>query len=346
MKRLYFFLFFAVISFIGHGQNVSYTVSKIWDKAPHCAFTDLISYNGKFYCTFREGNGHVPWPSGVNGTIRVLVSNKGDKWKSLCSLSIKDKDLRDSKLSITPDGRLMLLMAACDYNHDGKVGPPLNSRLCHVSFLDNKERQFSNPKPINVDPLIRSDYDWLWRVSWHKGIGYGVIYRKKDKSKSSLFLVKTTNGLDYKLMEPFDVDGIPGECSIEFSPKDKMSIIIRRDSTSDISGLMATSEYPYNKWKWEDLKNHLGGPQIKYFKDDVYLIGTRSYLVQNNTKTAIYSYQPQKGLKYLMELPSGGDTSYPGMVINNDYLYVSYYSSHEGKTNIYFAKIPLSYLMY
>jgi hypothetical protein len=43
----------------------------------------------------------------------------------------------------------------------------------------------------------------------------------------------------------------------------------------------------------------------------------------------------------LVRFPSGGDTSYPGFVIHDGTLYVSYYSSHEGKTSIYLAKMPL-----
>jgi hypothetical protein len=39
-------------------QNVE--VTKIWDKAQHNAFTDLVRYKSDFYCTFREGNNHVP----------------------------------------------------------------------------------------------------------------------------------------------------------------------------------------------------------------------------------------------------------------------------------------------
>jgi hypothetical protein len=40
-------------------------------------------------------------------------------------------------------------------------------------------------------------------------------------------------------------------------------------------------------------------------------------------------------------LPSGGDTSYPGLVLHDGKLWVSYYSSHEGKTSIYLAKVKL-----
>ncbi|HYF34108.1 MAG TPA: hypothetical protein VD994_02370, partial [Prosthecobacter sp.] len=47
------------------------------------------------------------------------------------------------------------------------------------------------------------------------------------------------------------------------------------------------------------------------------------------------------GLQPLLELPSGGDCSYPGLVWHDNFLWVSYYSSHEGKTSIYLAKVKL-----
>ena len=42
-----------------------------------------------------------------------------------------------------------------------------------------------------------------------------------------------------------------------------------------------------------------------------------------------------------LRLPSGGDNSYPGFVWYKDRLWTSYYSSHEGKTSVYLAKIAL-----
>ena len=48
---------------------------------------------------------------------------------------------------------------------------------------------------------------------------------------------------------------------------------------------------------------------------------------------------PGPQLTELLELPSGGDTSYANMVLHDGLLNVSYYSSHEGKTSIYFAKV-------
>ena len=46
-------------------------------------------------------------------------------------------------------------------------------------------------------------------------------------------------------------------------------------------------------------------------------------------------------LTEFLKLPSGGDCSYPGLVLHEGLLWVSYYSSHEGKTSIYLAKVQL-----
>jgi hypothetical protein len=42
-----------------------------------------------------------------------------------------------------------------------------------------------------------------------------------------------------------------------------------------------------------------------------------------------------------LTLPSGGDTSYPGMLWHDGLLWLSYYASHEGKTAIYLARVKV-----
>ena len=45
----------------------------------------------------------------------------------------------------------------------------------------------------------------------------------------------------------------------------------------------------------------------------------------------------------MVVLPSGGDCSYPGLAVGPDgQLFVSYYSSHVGKTSIYFARLKMA----
>ncbi len=96
------------------GQELLET-RKIWDQAPHNAFTDLVRYRGSFYCTFRESAAHVPKGRAENGKIRILRSPDGKTWKSVGLLDSEQYDLRDPKISVTADQKLLVLMGGSDY---------------------------------------------------------------------------------------------------------------------------------------------------------------------------------------------------------------------------------------
>src|SRR6188508_961896 len=85
----------------------SVEVRKIWDSAPHNAFTDLARFNGQWFCVFREGKAHVS----PDGAIRVLASSNGNAWNSAARLTSTNADLRDAKIVITPKNELMLTAA-------------------------------------------------------------------------------------------------------------------------------------------------------------------------------------------------------------------------------------------
>jgi hypothetical protein len=81
------------------------SVARIWDAGAHNAFTDLIRWRNRWYCTFREAEAHV----GGDGRIRVLISDDGEAGTSAALIAEDRVDLRDPKLAITPDGRLMIV---------------------------------------------------------------------------------------------------------------------------------------------------------------------------------------------------------------------------------------------
>ncbi len=334
-KHYFVILLLIPLSLLAYAQQIQ--VTKIWDNAPHNAFTDLIRYNDKFYCTFREGTGHVPGETGEDGKIRILISDNGEKWKSLALLKKKGYDLRDSKLSITPDGRLMVLMGGSVY--DGNI---LLSRLTHVSFLNNKDNTFSKLVPVEIDEKIRTQFDWLWRVSWFNGTGYGVVYQIDGRKSSKAFLLKTHDGINYSSITELDIDGLPNEATVYVKPDGEMLILMRRE-LGDKNGKIGHATPPYKQWEWNDLGIRLGGPNIIPVSDTTFIMGTRTY-TDDVYRTALFFTEKSGSSRHFLELPSGGDTSYPGMVIYNDTLWVSYYSSHEEKSKIYLAKVPMSYI--
>jgi len=329
-----------VVPVLTGANNADCDVRMIWSGAPHNAFTDIIRYNNQFFCAFREGSAHIPGLTGTNGKIRVLVSADGDVWKSHALLGKNGYDLRDSKLSITPKGKLMMVMGGSVYN-----GKQLISRLPHISFFDDKKAAFSDPAPIKIDKKVQSDNDWLWSVNWNykSKTAYGVLYQSINKSTTKAHLLKTKDGKKYRLVSTLGIDNMPTEATVTFNDKNEMLILLRCDQKDNNMGLLGKSVSPYEVWNWKNVGVRLGGPNIIPFENGKYIVGTRSFDNNNQPKTSLFIYDETPGnLNKMFDLPSGGDTSYPGMLIYDDHLWVSYYASHEGKAQIYLAKISLN----
>src|SRR5437660_902599 len=90
------------------GDTELVEVRKIWDRAPHNAFTDLVRFKSRWFCVFREGTAHVS----PDGALRVITSKDGKDWVSAALLTQPNADLRDAKITLTPDNQLMLSGAA------------------------------------------------------------------------------------------------------------------------------------------------------------------------------------------------------------------------------------------
>jgi hypothetical protein len=306
------------------------SVKKIWDQGGHNAFTDLIRFNEQWFCTFRESEGHVAG----DGKIRVLTSRNGDDWQSAALLTEDGVDLRDPKLSITPDQRLMLVMGGTFHEKSKLI-----KRQPRVAFSKDG---YTWTKPQSV----LATGDWLWRVTWHNHHAYGVVYTsapaKAYGSTSSTEwtarFVESEDGIHYRTVTTFDIPGHPNEATARFLKNGDCVVLIRREA-GDRNAWIGVSSAPYTNWKWQSAGMFIGGPNFIVLKDGSMLAGGRDLKpVPTGAKTFIGKMDLQSVTPQLV-LPSGGDCSYPGMVWRDGLLWVSYYSSHEGKTSIYLAKI-------
>lgn len=301
-------------------------VAKIWDQAPHNAFTDLIRFRDQWYCSFREGKGHA---SGA-GTMRVLSSMDGVRWESAALLETPDIDLRDPKLCLTPDGRLMIVGGAAE----PAARNPVKDHYSVVSF-SRDGKKWSKPQ------RVLDSWQWLWRVTWHKGTAYGVAYAWDPKMPSSskgysAFLARSADGLKWEKVADFKIPN-PTEATLAFDG-DTMHCLQRRDGKPN-TAMLGTSRAPYTEWTWQDLGSYYGGPNFLRLDDGSWWATGR--LIQGGkAQTVVCGLDIKAGkLRPVVTLPSGGDTSYPGMVWHQNELWVSYYSSHEGKTSIYLARL-------
>ena len=159
-----------------------------------------------------------------------------------------------------------------------------------------------------------------------------------DPKKSKAYLVKTSKGYEYELVHELDIEGNPNEATIRFLSRSEMMIVARR-SGEDNTGVLGTSMPPYTDWSWQNLDYQLGGPNFEIIPIDKVLIATRIH-EENETYTGFLMGKKGEPFKEVLRLPSGGDTSYAGMVSIAGFIWMSYYSSHEGKASIYYSRIP------
>lgn len=294
---------------------------RIWDAAPHNAFTDLIRFGDQWVCVFREGSGHVA----PDGKIRVIASRDGTNWSSVALIAREHLDLRDPKITMAPDGRLMVCAAAADRP---------KTPITHQSMV-----WFSTDAKTWTDGADIGDKNvWIWRVGWNKGQGLALGYGTGGEQFVRLY--KTTDGLHFEtLVEKFGIDQHPNESAFAFEANGNALCLLRRDGKPG-NGLLGFAAPPYTKWDWKDIGAKVGGPQLLRLDDGRLIAGVRLY--DGGARMSIVQIDRETGkLTELLKLPSGGDCSYPGMVWRNNELWVTYYSSHEGKTMIYLARVAL-----
>ncbi len=316
-------------------QKCVVSIEKIWDRPDHSAFTDVVLFGDHLYCTFREGSGHIP---GLNGVARILRSRDRMNWESVAVLREKYVDLRDPKLSITPDGRLMINMGASYYH-----GPKRLKIESRVAFSDSTGTKFDPPQKVEFPSDVVTGADWLWRVTWHDGYAWGCV-QQVPKERRGLLLVRSRDGIHYEAVNAPEVSG-PSETTLRFLPDGTLVAMIRCESKPPI-GRVGISKPPYTDWKIVESNKRFGGPNFVQLPGGAWLAGSRAY-DDGPSKTQLWWLDVTSGIcSPLLTFPSSGDNSYPGFAVDEaqGLVYVSYYSSHQGKTAIYLATLRLDAL--
>ncbi|MFT5235687.1 MAG: hypothetical protein ACI90A_001050 [Shewanella sp.] len=299
------------------------SVNKIWDLADHNAFTDMVRFGDKLYCVFREGSAH----DSNDGALRVIRSfDEGKTWDSVIQMQMSHADLRDGKL-IEYEGELLLLGL-------GSFISRLKQERQSYLWRTNDGLLWSAPTEI------AKPNDWLWRLCVHKNVLFGISYLPKPKGYASLY--KSIDGHNFtRVFKNLNKQGYVNESGLFFDEHDNAHCLLRRDPVwgPEETALLGSSKPPYQYWKWQELDKRIGGPVTFYYQGHHYGV-VRLY--DDKIRTSVVEIDVESAMvKELVSLPSGGDNSYAGVVLDKGSLKVSYYSSHEGKAAIYFAELDI-----
>ena len=301
-------------------------LKKIGNKADHNAFVDLCEFNQQLICCYREAENHIS----ADGRICILTLDTKGNVLYTSRIAIPKTDLRDPKISITPDGDILLIAYARQTSINNQT---IGSR--NLTWLSQTGHSWSTDKEF-------ADRGWwLWRIRWHKDVAYGFAYNRKQ---NAIHLYSGNPRSKFHLLQPFALSldqhkkGYPNESDLIFDNNNAFAIV-RRDADS-YTAQLGHSAFPYKKWTWIDLGRYIGGPVMMRLDKNVALLAGR-IVKQEQLVTGLLKMNLLNGdLQELLVLPSSGDNSYPGLVLKEGMLYVSYYSSHEdNKSCVYLAQI-------
>lgn len=304
----------------------------IGNKANHNAFVDLCEFNQQLFCCYREAENHIS----ADGTIRIVTLDLNGKVLRSNQIAIPKTDLRDPKITVTPDGNILLIAFARRTSINNKTIGADN-----ITWLSQTGHSWSSAKEFADKGW------WLWRVRWHKNIAYGFAY---NKQQNAIHFYSGNPRRSFHLHKSFALSlrehkmGYPNESDLIFN-HNKAFAIIRRDADS-YTAQLGHSTFPYKKWRWTDLGRYIGGPVMLRLDEDFALVAGR-IVKHGRLVTGLLKMNVSNGdLQELLILPSSGDNSYPGLVLKEELLYVSYYSSHkDNKSCVYLAQIDMSLLL-
>ncbi len=318
-------------------------VRRVFHNGEHNAFTDLARFKGRLYLTFRScPDGHAVHPT---ASIIILTSDDAEDWQQVHRFRVEKRDTRDPHFLVFKEK--LFVYTGTWYSGETSIRREdydLNKHLGYAAWSEDGATWHS---PIMLEGTFGH---YIWRANTFDGKAYlcgrrnhnfDVAPRGEGRLVESLML-ESDDGLIWRKRAVFqEIQG--DETAFQFEPAGSVVAIGRRGGGN---AQLLRSQPPYTQWQRTDLDRYIGGPLLVRWGDR-YVVGGRKTLGGKGPKTSM-CWLVGDQLHEFAELPSGGDTSYPGFVeLSPTRAIMSWYSSHEkdadGKTMtaIYMADLTI-----
>ena len=323
--------------------------TKIWDISrildrdqTRLEFPDLVRFKGDWYCAFREAEIHDNHPS---GRARIITSPNGGEWETATILDWDCGDVREPKLSITPEGCLMV-----------------NTSVYFVSRQPREDGRYYQLDPLgttlNLPDNDREPGVAQQSVTWHNGMGYSIAQWGKDTAGT---LYRTRDGKSWRVLaEAIFPEGHAGEGALAFGADDTAYCLLRGSSHKGV--FVGRGEPPhYQEWEWrtpsidygpehggarpaeEVLRVGLGGPKLVRLSDGRLLGAGRALGPGRDDGHATLFWVDLHQARLTLFAEFDG-TSYPGVVEHQGEIWVTYVGSacHDGIWEVHSGKVDES----
>jgi hypothetical protein len=301
-------------------------VLETWDAVAdraHNSNTDLIYWQGAFYLCHQTSPYHLG-----SSRSRLMLWRSADarSWEKVTEFKAERGEYRDPKFAAIGDRLFLYALPNLT-----RLAEPVGT-VCTTS-ADGA----TWGAPQEIEPK-----GWLfWRPKTRDGETWYVTAYWHEHGRSQL--LKSADGLAWETVSRIWEGDRNDETDFEFLPDGRIIATARLECGDGLVGdrractLIAVSSPPYREWTYERSGiTRLDGPCLFPYNGRVYAVGRyqASFFPRlleqgglfSRKRTSIFLVEPDR-LTRLTDLPSAGDTSYAGVVMQEDDLYVSYYTS-------------------
>jgi len=299
---------------------------KVWaiiSNSLHNSNSDMIFWKRKFFLIHAVS----PFHFGTTECKLVLKQSiDGNYWKNIKFFSLLNEDIRDPKLAVIDNKLFIFALKNVGFDPE-----PYDTVWC--SSVNGKDwTEWREVTGYN---------GWLfWRPKSADGVTWYVPAYWWEHGKS--ILLKSVDGIHWEKISTI-YEGLKNdETAIEFLPDGRIISTARLEGTGNYFGdklgctLISIADTPYKHWNNnKSYVTRLDGPVLFSYNNNTYAIGryqpnigflTKQGSILSRKRTSIYLVE-ENNLNWLSDLPSAGDTSYGGVILQNDYLYVCYYTN-------------------
>jgi len=316
---------------------------------------DIVNFNGRLFLGFRTAPNHF---AGTKTYLYIISSvDQGKTWDYEAEVFM-GSDMREPRFLVIGD-KLMFY-----YFQAGKN--PFAFAPKDVHAMERKGfADWSEPRPIFGPECV------LWRAKERRGEVYITTYCSGGmytggNADIEVKLMTTENGYDLELVDPVRPYVLKGgsETAFEFDETGNLYAVNRNETGDGTSWGGKVCRAPADdvaNWECKVTPYKYDSPIMFRHKDEFYIIARRN-IDGKYDKGNRWMYNPIEGLYYLarywwtkkrtalyklntetleishvLDFPSKGDTSFPGLVKLNDnqYLMFNYTSPLDGPDRVW-----------
>jgi hypothetical protein len=294
------------------------------DDGQHNAFTDLVSWHGYLWLVYVSSPSHF---SSQHSRVVLLRSKDARIWEEAARFDGQGEDIRDPKLASM--GEHLVIYVLLNRSFD-----PRPYRTVRSWSSDGKTwSPFSSVLPVG------------WLLGHPKASPTGEWYAPAHNIKlGSVQLFRSRDGLSWEPHAMITHMQGADETAIEFLPDGRLFAVTRVEAGGGIFGtskagtLLSVSKPPYQSWTPSGLSSltRLDGPALYRIGEKIYALGRYqphvthplggSGSIFSRKRTSIFCVG-DGDLTWLVDLPSAGDTAYPGVAAWDGKIVISYYTS-------------------